>query len=208
MKYLLLSAALALCPFTSTAMQVSPLAQTINPSKNNGSLTVVNTSNEKKEYQLQAFKWTLVDGKQTRTPVDAIRFAPSSFYLEAGKSQVVRFINTETSSSELAYRVVVKEKNVKKLETTGVEPVFNMNFPIFWRASDRATVTAKTSGSTILLRNTSLITAQIANIDYGTYRKEGLVGYLLPGEEMVISKGSAKSFKALINGVATELAIE
>lgn len=208
MKYLLLSAALALCPFTSNAMQVSPLGQTINPQKNNGSLTVVNTSNEKKEYQLQAFKWTLVDGKQTRTPVDAIRFAPSSFYLDGGKSQVVRFINTETSSSELAYRVVVKEKNVKKLETTGVEPVFNMNFPIFWRASDRATVTAKTSGSTIVLRNASPITAQIANLNYGGYRRDGLVGYLLPGEEMIISKGNATSVKALINGVAAELVIE
>lgn len=208
MKYLLLSAALTLCPFASNAMQVSPLAQTINPSRNNGSLTIVNTSNEKKEYQLQAFKWTLVDGTQIRTPIDAIRFAPSSFYLEAGKSQVVRFINTETSSSELAYRVVVKEKNVKKLETTGVEPVFNMNFPIFWRASDRATVTAKASGSTIVLRNSSAITAQIANIDYGAYRKDGLVGYLLPGEEMVISKGNATSVKALINGVAAEIVIE
>jgi fimbrial chaperone protein len=208
MKYLLLSAALALCPFAASAMQVSPLAQTISPQKNNGSLTVVNTSNEKKEYQLQAFKWTLVDGKQIRTPVDAVRFAPSSFYLDGGKSQVVRFINTERSSNELAYRVVVKEKNVKKLETTGVEPVFNMNFPIFWRASDRATVTAKASVSTIVIRNTSAITAQIANIDYGTYRKDGLVGYLLPGEEMVISKGNATSVKALINGVATELVIE
>lgn len=208
MKYLLLSAALALCPFASNAMQVSPLAQTINPSKNNGSLTIVNTSNEKKEYQLQAFKWTLVDGNQIRTPIDAIRFAPSSFYLEGGKSQVVRFINAETSTKELAYRVVVKEKNVKKLETTGIEPVFNMNFPIFWRASDRATVTARTSGSTIILRNLSPITAQIANINYGTYRKDGLVGYLLPGEEMVISKGNATSLRALINGVATELVIE
>lgn len=208
MKHLLLSAALALCPFASNAMQVSPLAQTISPQKNNGSLTVVNTSNEKKEYQLQAFKWTLVDGKQSSTPVDDIRFAPSSFYLEGGKSQVVRFINTETSSNELAYRVVVKEKNVKKLETTGVEPVFNMNFPIFWRESDRATVTAKTSGSTIVLRNVSPITAQIANLNYGSYRRDGLVGYLLPGEEMVISKGNATSVKALINGVATELVIE
>ncbi|CAO3300495.1 hypothetical protein [Stenotrophomonas maltophilia] len=208
MKYLLLSAALALCPFASNAMQVSPLAQTINPSRNNGSLTIVNTSNEKKEYQLQAFKWTLVDGKQIRTPIDAIRFAPSSFYLEVGKSQVVRFINTETSSSELAYRVVVKEKNVKKLETTGVEPVFNMNFPIFWRASDRAIVTANTSGSTIVLRNASPITAQIANLNYGSYRRDGLVGYLLPGEEMIISKGNATSLRALINGVATELVIE
>ncbi|HHA2964039.1 TPA: hypothetical protein ACOFEQ_004592 [Stenotrophomonas maltophilia] len=189
-------------------MQVSPLAQTITPSKNNGSLTVVNTSNEKKEYQLQAFKWTLVDGKQARTPIDAIRFAPSSFYLDGGKSQVVRFINGETSSAELAYRVVVKEKNVKKLEITGVEPVLNMNFPIFWRASDRATITAKASGSTIVLRNSSAITAQIANIDYGTYRKDGLVGYLLPGEEMVISKGKATSVKALINGVAAEIVIE
>jgi P pilus assembly chaperone PapD len=137
-----------------------------------------------------------------------VRFSPSSFYLDGGKSQVVRFINTERSSNELAYRVVVKEKNVKKLETTGVEPVFNMNFPIFWRASDRATVTAKASVSTIVIRNTSAITAQIANIDYGTYRKDGLVGYLLPGEEMVISKGNATSVKALINGVATELVIE
>ncbi|HHA2903900.1 TPA: fimbria/pilus periplasmic chaperone [Stenotrophomonas maltophilia] len=208
MKYLLLSAALALCPFASNAMQVSPLAQTISPEKNNGSLTVVNTSNERKEYQLQAFKWTLVDGKQARTPVDAIRFAPSSFYLEAGKSQVVRFINTETSSSELAYRVVVKEKNVKKLETTGIEPVFNMNFPLFWRASDRATVTARASESAIVLRNASPITAQIANLNYGSYRRDGLVGYLLPGEEMVISKGNATSVKALINGVVTELVIE
>lgn len=208
MKHLLLSAALALCPFASNAMQVSPLAQTINPQKNNGSLTVVNTSNEKKEYQLQAFKWTMVDGKQTRTPIDEIRFAPSSFYLGGGKSQVVRFINAETSSNELAYRVVVKEKNVKKLEMTGVEPVFNMDFPIFWRASDRATVTAKTSGSTIVLRNASPITAQIANLNYGSYRRDGLVGYLLPGEEMIISKGSATSVSALINGVATELVIE
>ena len=208
MKYLLLSAALALCPFATNAMQVSPLAKTISPQKNNGSLTVVNTSNEKKEYQLQAFKWTLVDEKQARTPVDAIRFAPSSFYLEAGKSQVVRFINTETSSSELAYRVVVKEKNVKKLETTGIEPVFNMNFPLFWRASDRATVTARASESAIVLRNASPITAQIANLNYGSYRRDGLVGYLLPGEEMVISKGNATSVKALINGVVTELVIE
>lgn len=208
MKYLLLSAALALFPFASTAMQVSPLGQTINPQKNNGSLTVVNTSNEKKEYQLQAFKWSLVDGKQIRKPVDDVRFAPSSFYLEAGKSQVVRFINSKTSSNELAYRVVVKEKNVKKLETTGVEPVFNMNFPIFWRASDRATVIAKASGSTIVLRNASPVTAQIAKIDYGTYRRDGLVGYLLPGEEMTVSKGNATSVKALINGVATELVIE
>ncbi len=67
MKYLLLSAALALSPFASNAMQVSPLARTINPQKNNGSLTVVNTSNEKKECQLQAFKWTLVDGKHPHT---------------------------------------------------------------------------------------------------------------------------------------------
>jgi len=208
MKYLLLSAALALGSLPASAMQVSPLAQTISPQKNNGSLTVVNTSNEKKEYQLQAFKWTLVDGKQIRTPIDAIRFAPSSFYLEGGKSQVVRFINSETSNNELAYRVVVKEKSVKKLETTGVEPVFNMNFPIFWRASDRATVTAKASGSTIVLRNASPITAQIANLNYGNYRRDGLVGYLLPGEEMIISKGNAASVRALINGVATELVIE
>ena len=91
---------------------------------------------------------------------------------------------------------------------TGVEPVFNMNFPLFWRASDRATVTAKTSGSTIVLRNASPITAQIANLNYGSYRRDGLVGYLLPGEEMVISKGNATSVKVLINGVATELVIE
>ncbi|MGV7183755.1 fimbrial biogenesis chaperone [Xanthomonas axonopodis] len=208
MKKVLLCAALAIATLNAQAMQITPLGQTISPSKSSGSLTITNTSTEKKEYQLKALKWTLVDGKQFKTGSDDIRFAPSAFYLEPGKSQTVRFINSQKSTGELAYRVIATEKNVAKLEKTGVDPIFNMNFPIFWRSSDKALVEAKATGQSIVLRNSSQSTAQIANLKVGSFAKPGLFGYLLPGEALSIPGGGASSISALINGVQTEIAVE
>lgn len=208
MKKVFFCAAVALATLNAQAMQITPLGQTISPSKSSGSLTITNTSSEKKEYQFQALKWTLVDGKQVKTSSDDIRFAPSAFYLEPGKSQTVRFINSQKSTDELAYRVIATEKNVAKLEKTGVNPIFNMNFPIFWRSSDKALVKAKADGESIVLRNTSQSTAQIANLKVGSFEKPGLFGYLLPGEVLTIPSGGASKITALINGIQTEIAVE
>lgn len=208
MKKVLLVTALVLATMNVQAMQVTPLGQTISPDKSNGSLTITNTSTEKKEYQLKALKWTLVDGKQVKTGSNDIRFAPSAFYLEPGKSQTVRFINSQKNTSELAYRVIATEKNVSKLEKTGVDPIFNMNFPIFWRSSDKALVVAKVDSQSIVLRNTSQTTAQIANLKVGNKEKAGLFCYLMPGEALTIPSRGVSKISALINGIQTEIAVE
>lgn len=208
MKFLLSALLLLSLSFSASAMQVSPLGQTISQSKNNGSMTITNVSKEKKEYQLKAFKWTLVDGKQIKEAVDEIRFAPSAFFLEPGKSQTVRFINSTKSNDELAYRVVTTEKSAAKLERSGVNPIFNMNFPIFWRASNKAELKATQSQGQITLRNSGKVTAQLADFSYGSFKKPGLYLYLLPGEELTLPSNNAGSIKALVNSAPTEILVE
>ncbi len=208
MKYFLSTLLLLGLSFSATAMQVSPLGQTISPNKNNGSMTITNVSKDKKEYQLKAFKWTLVNGKQVKEAVDEIRFAPSAFFLEPGKSQTVRFINSTKSNDELAYRVVATEKSAAKLDRSGVNPIFNMNFPIFWRASNKAELKATLSQGQITLRNNGKLTAQLADFNYGTFKKPGLYLYLLPGEELTLPRNDASSIKALVNSSPSEILVE
>lgn len=197
----------------ASAVEVSPLGMTHAPSQRVGVLTVRNSATTPKTYQLSAESWTVVDGAQVRAPSQDIRFAPAVVTIAPGGAQTVRYaIRVDTSGVERAYRVEVREivgPDAKPNEM-GLILAMHMDFPYFWRAPDSAPVlAARWDGDTLVVKNSGTATAQLADLTAGAAVKQGLVGYVLPGEErrIRVEGGTGSTVSVRVNGKDQSLAV-
>ena len=198
---------------TASAIEVSPLGMTHAPSQRVGNVTLRNSSATPKTYQLTAERWTVENGVQVRTPSQDIRFAPAVVTIPAGGAQTVRYaLRTEPMGEELAYRINVREivGPETKPNQFGLIMAMHMDFPYFWRSPDAAPqLSARWDGDDLLVLNRGSATAQLAELTAGAVKKQGLVGYVLPGEERRIRvAGGQGNVTVRVNGKDQSLAVQ
>ena len=210
---LILALGSAFAPSVS-AIEVSPLGMTHAPSQRVGVLNLRNSATTPKTYQLSAESWTVENGVQVRNPSQDIRFAPAVVTIAPGGAQTVRYaIRVDTTGSERAYRVVVREivgPDAKPNEL-GLIMAMHMDFPYFWRSpNDAPSLSARWDDDDLVVKNSGTATAQLADLTAGAVVKQGLVGYVMPGEERRIrvegGKGSTVSVR--VNGKDQSLAVQ
>lgn len=208
-KRFILAAAIAGAAFSASALQVRPLYSEFPAAHKSGVLTIYNTDATEKTYQVIVEAWTLKDGQKVRTPSKDIRMAPSIMTIKPKGSQVVRYVYSGQVDQEAAYRVAVQEiPSSIKPEKSGVSYTMRMDAPWFWRAAEtKPQLSARWEGGDLLVKNAGTATAQLVNLDAGGVQKQGLVGYVLPGEEHRLTlKAKAKTgVSVVVNGQAVKL---
>ena len=202
--------AVLVASFSAQALEVRPLVATFDPSQKAGTMTITNTDDTEKTYQVMVDAWTVVGGKQvrTRTKTD-IRFAPSIVTLAPGASQTVRYVHTApVAGGEKAYRLRVEEIPAEVEPTeSGVIYAIVMDFPWIWRAAGATPeLSARWDGTDLLVKNSGNATAQLVGLTAGATIKKGLLGYVLPGEEGRFKVGAkAATVSLVVNGEAMNL---
>lgn len=213
MKKLSAALILAAMSFSAQALEIRPLVSTFPAAHKSGTMTVSNTDDVEKTYQIFLDELTLVDGKQVRTKSADVRFAPSIMTIKPKQSQTVRYVRSGPPvSGEAVYRVRVEEIPANIVpEKSGVVYSMRMDFPWMWRAASASPVLSATwTGKDLTITNAGSATAQIVNLKAGSKVKEGLVGYLLPGETATYPLDAAPVSKisAMVNSKAIELDVK
>lgn len=216
MKRLILSAVLMLSAFSFSAqagLELSPLVSVFKPGQDKGVLSMINTDTKPKTYQVFVEKWVVVDGKQLRQSTNEIRFAPSLITIPAGKRQVVRYLHNSNGAGEQAYRIRVQEildPEIEKLP--GLHHTISIDFPWIWRAADaKPSLAAHWEGGTLVIKNSGTATARLTKLTAGNINKDGLVGYVLPGEVARFELGAQNapsSVSVESNGKAQVLVVQ
>ncbi|HHA2457778.1 TPA: molecular chaperone [Stenotrophomonas maltophilia] len=211
MRKIVLAAALA-TSFAAGAIEVSPVVAVFSPSQKTGVLALTNTDSTPKTYQVSAEAWAVENGEQTRVATNDLIFRPSLVTIQPGKRQVIRYLKTNSTGDEQAYRVRVQEiidPEVAKLP--GLHQTVKIDSPWFWRAKDaQPKLAASWQGGRLVVVNTGTATAQLTNLTAGAENKNGLVGYVLPSQtfRMTLKANTAPaSVNVVVNGVAQELAV-
>lgn len=181
---LALAAALSATAFSAHAIQARPLATEYAPSTTSGILTAHNDTGDTKTYQVLVDRWTVENGEKVRAPSDGLRIFPSVFTMEPGKSQTLRWALKPDGSPETAYRITLEEvPDPELVKQSGVTTTMNLDFPWFWRDRNlNSKLSIRWDGPTLVVSNTGQATAQLVNLVAGSVNREGLVGYVLPGE--------------------------
>ncbi len=193
-------------------INIDPLYMVYSADQRTGSLNIQNRTNDVKTYELKAEAWTLgADGKEVRTPTQDLRFSPSIIRLFPNITQVVRFIrNPSTDTKELRYRIRLNEISKIQLQGSGITYGLTLDFPWFFRSpTAQPNLTFKATGpNTFSVKNTGEATAQLKNLFIGEYKVlEGFVGsgYLLPGEEEIITLPSRTTVPSQVSIVTNEV---
>ena len=213
MKKLSAALMLAAMSLSAHALEVRPLITTFPAAHKAGTMTVSNTDEVEKTYQVFLDELTLVDGKQVRTKSTDIRFAPSIMTIKPKQSQTVRYVRSGPAvSNEAVYRVRVEEiPAIIKPEKSGVVYSMRMDFPWIWRAASASpSLTASWTGRDLTVRNTGTATAQLVNLKAGSKVKQGLIGYLLPGETATYKMDATpvQSVSVMVNSKPVELDVK
>jgi fimbrial chaperone protein len=187
-------------------IDIAPLYQVQSSSTTVGQLMLANNTDAAKVYQIRAFAWTLdANGQEVVSPTSDIRFSPSQVTLPPQGRQIVRYLRAPSASKgEIRYRIVAQEISAPQINGSGLGLLLKLDFPwIFRAASDKPVLNVTRDGSTLVIRNDGNATAQLSTISAGeTVLVDGLVGYVLPGEEQRIALPSAAAgeITALVNG--------
>lgn len=179
-----LAAALCFTAFSAQAIQVTPLYSEYAPTTTSGILTVSNPASSAKTYQVFVDRWTVENGEKVRVPSTDLRILPSVFTMEPGKRQTLRWALKSDQSPEQAYRIRLEEVPDPELfKQGGLIPTLNMDFPWFWRDRNLTPqLSARWDGPTLVISNSGEVTAQLVGLVAGSVNRDGLVGYVLPGE--------------------------
>lgn len=198
---------------SAQALEVRPLVSTFPTAHKAGTMTITNTDDVEKSYQVIAEAWTVVNGVKQRTPTKDLMFRPSVITLAPKGSQVVRYIRTSSiEGHETAYRIKVAEIPSKIQPTkSGVVYAMGMDFPWIWRAeAAQPNLVMTWQGQDLKVANTGTATAQLVNLTAGSTHKKGLVGYVLPGETITFKLGAARvsTVNVMINGKPVDLDVK
>lgn len=213
MKKIVAAILLAGVSVSAQALEVRPLVSTFPNEHKAGTMTVSNTDDVEKSYQITAEAWTVVNGKKERNPTKDLLFRPSVITLAPKASQVVRYVRTPAvGGNETAYRIKVAEIPSKIQPTkTGVVYAMGMDFPWIWRSNEaQPNLSLTWQGEELVVKNTGSATAQLVNLSAGTIQRKGLLGYVLPGETVSFKIGASKSstVNVMLNGLPVDLDVK
>lgn len=209
-KRFILAAAIAGAAFSAHAVQIRPLYTEHDTDKKAGALFVGNTDKVDKTYQVSVYEWSVQGGKFTKTKSTDLRFIPSIFTVKPNKLQTTRWVKTKPNTGkEQIYQVVVEEvPDPILMKKSGILELITVDFPWVWRPDGLApALTARWDGSALVVKNTGTATAKLTDLVAGSVRKDGLVGYVMPGAESRFEVGGkAKvSVAVKVNGKDTTL---
>src|SRR5699024_8469373 len=167
--------------------------------------------------QVRVYRWSQEGGTDRLEPSRALVVSPPMMQLAAGASQLVRVIRTGAppATVEAAYRLVVNELP-KTASEGGLNFVLRYSIPVFVQPTggnelqpDLHWSLVRDGGHmSLAVRNRGSGHAQISAVhmlDAAGHRqvlKKGLLGYVLPGQEMRWQLGTAAA--ALNSGAALQ----
>lgn len=214
MKLLCLPLALALsaASFSAQAIQAKPLTTVYSPSTNSGNLTVSNPTALAKTYQVIVHRWDVENGEKVLIESDALRVLPSVFTMEPGKAQTLRWVFQSDGSTEQAYRIRLEEvPDPEVVKQAGIYHALTLQFPWFWRERGiEPELSVAWHGPTLVVTNSGDATAQLSDLVAGSVKRDGLVGYVLPGETARFDLGAKAPVpvSVKVNGKDTTLAVD
>lgn len=182
-----LAIALSVATLSAQAgVDIRPAIKVYAPGQKAGVMTITNSDDYPRTFQLIVDELKVVDGKAVKVPSTDLRFAPSLITVPAKTTQTVRFKMTAPVGSERMFRTTALELPPVDFTPTesGITYLVKMSLPWFWR--DQALepqLSARWEGGDLLVKNTGAATAQLSMMTAGSFKKDGLVGYVMPGAE-------------------------
>ncbi len=90
---------------------VIPVRVDLAPARTTSSLQVSNGTDAERRFQIEALRWTRVDGEDRFEPAEELVVNPPLFRLKAGAAQVVRvgMLDAVPAAVEGAYRIYISE---------------------------------------------------------------------------------------------------
>jgi fimbrial chaperone protein len=205
----LASSVLGIATAEAASLQVSPIQFNYGASEQSQALYLRNTGNEPLQAQVRVMRWTQVDGQEVLEKATDLIASPAIVRVVPGQRQVVRLARTRPLATvqEKAYRILVDELPRPAPDgRSGLEVLMRYSIPAFVavpRASAsspaeetdlshvRARLVPGLDGKTAL--QVSNDGAEHLRISYAsltdkagahTWLAQGLIGYVLPGQQM------------------------
>lgn len=188
----------------ASSLQASPVSITFEPTAQAQALQLDNTGSEPLEAQVRVQRWSQRDGQDVLEEANDIVATPAIVKVAPGQRQVVRLVRSQAAAParEQAYRVLVDELPGNRAAGTdsGLQVLLRYSIPVFVNASAtpasvdlstlRAQLAANAEGQTelrVLNRGPAHVRISALATEAGTAARElvpGLVGYVLPGQQM------------------------
>ncbi|MZR62337.1 molecular chaperone [Alcanivorax sp. DP30] len=207
-------------------LTVSPLSMTMAPTQNNATYKLKNGSSIEGFYQIQLFAWEQGDDGESRLlQQDDLIITPPVTLIPANGEQLVRVIQKDPQPSDIekSYRLVISEvPDTESDQGANLKVLLRMSLPLFVGTPELShTLSAFFQDGALRIRNTGTAHARLSDAYWQARNqnrkfviKEGLVGYVLPGRELLIpmktppAEGSVAFFTASINGTPLTLLVE
>lgn len=197
----------------ASSLQVSPIRFDYAATEQSQALYLQNTGTEPLEAQVRVMRWSQADGRDVLEKADDLVASPAIVRVAPGERQVVRLARKKplTASREKSYRILVDELPKKApAARSGLEVLMRYSIPAFVapaQGQGAAPVTPAANDTDLSRVHAKLVkgadgkaSLQVRNdgpahlrISYAslvdaagarTWLAQGLVGYVLPGQQM------------------------
>ncbi len=196
----------------ASSLQVSPIQFTYAPTDQSQALYLQNTGTEPLEAQVRVMRWSQANGRDVLEKAEDLVASPAIVRVAPGERQVVRLARKKPleTSQEKSYRLLVDELPRKMpAERSGLEVLMRYSIPVFVEPNRaqaaaspaaaqqtdlsrvRASVVRDADGKAALqVRNEGPSHLRISFASLAdaagarTWLAQGLVGYVLPGQQM------------------------
>ncbi|BDH45326.1 pilus assembly protein [Salmonella enterica subsp. enterica serovar Choleraesuis] len=210
---------LAGCLFSLTtfaaSLQMYPLTVNFCNKETVEPVYVKNTGSEPIGAQLRVYQWQQKDNKEILTPTQSVIISPPIANIPPGREQLVRLVSpvpVPDQGNEQSYRLIIDELPDGKAKNGDSQVHFLLRYsvPVFFgcgtKKIDMSTISARidsrNSQPRLVVRNTGAQHLKLSKVALISAGKSylitgGLLGYVLPGNEMAwdlplkLSAGSA-----------------
>lgn len=114
---------------------VSPVRVDLHPGRRAEAVVLTNTGTSRRTIEVQAMRWTQIDGDDRYEPTHELLANPTRFSLEPGASQTVRIGRPSSApavgGSEQAYRVYFQELDAEPTVGQGLMFALRIGVPVF-----------------------------------------------------------------------------
>lgn len=197
----------------AAALQVSPVTVEFKSTEQAQAIYLVNNGKDPLEAQVRVRRWTQEQGKDKLDEADDVVASPAIIRVAPGERQVVRVVRKKATApaQELSYRLLVDELPHKaKTDHSGLTVLLRYSIPVFIAPAGSASqpaeegaraetnlsvvhaqLVAATAGkSNLLMRNDGIVHIRVSHLGLTSANgkdsilEDGLVGYVLPGQQM------------------------
>jgi len=198
---------------SASSLQVSPIQLRYTPTEQAQALYLQNTGTEPLEAQVRVMRWSQADNRDVLEKAEDMIASPAIVRVEPGRRQVIRLARRKPldASREKSYRVLVDELPRKPpAERSGLEVLMRYSIPAFVEPAGllddaasspgmnhadlsriRASVVKDAGGKAALqVKNEGPAHLRISHASLvdstggSKWLAQGLVGYVLPGQQM------------------------